>query len=108
MNSRIIIALAFLAGALGLGGKEKSPPSKPEPEPSRDNPPSDAFFASPAGYRRAGQGEVTPAMSADAHRALKLNLGDFIKGDGYAVFVESHFNTTKGWHKGASVFLRTT
>lgn len=62
-------------------------------------------FMSPAGYRRAKQSEVTPAMMADASASLSLPIGSFVIRDGYAIGLEHHVNTEKGRHKGATVFL---
>lgn len=58
------------------------------------------------GWRRAKQSEITSEMMAAAIAALSKPIGSWIDKGDFAIALETHFNDTKGEHKGASIFVR--
>lgn len=71
-------------------------------------PSNNAYFAYFPGWRRAKAEEVTPEMRADAAASLKQPLRAVVDRPGYRIALETHFNETKGEHKGATIFFRAT
>ena len=104
--NKFIIAVGLVLGIAGLTLRKTmtTPPSSTPP--SKDNPPDNAYFASFPGYRRAKQSEVTSGMTANAIAALSSPIRSVHEHAGYRVAVEHHFNDSKGWHKGATIFVR--
>jgi hypothetical protein len=84
--------------------------SKPRPQPSADGGAAPLILAPPQGYRRADQGEVTTAMQQAAVNDLdRYPLGSIVYHDSpptFAIGIESHYDAARGWHKGASVFVK--
>ena len=74
--------------------------------PTSWSPSSNSYFASFPGWRRAGAGEVTIAMRNDAVAALSHPLKSIIDRPDYRIVLETHYNDTKGEHKGATIFKR--
>lgn len=101
---KILLSLVPISLLLAFGA-EKSAERK---QYGRDNPPPGAWFATVPGFRRAKSSEVTPEMSAEAHRVLYLAMGRVVlsRGGTFKMAVESHYNESKGWHKGVSIFVR--
>lgn len=77
-------------------------------EPEEDDEGSGVFLSPPAGFRRAKQAEVTPAMSSKAREMLSQPLGTLAgpftneNGVAYYIAVETHSNAPKG----SSVFIQ--
>jgi hypothetical protein len=69
-------------------------------------PSSGAYFARLPGWRRAASKEVSSDMREKAKLALQLPIRSVVEEDGYRIALETHFNATKGEHKGATIFLR--
>jgi hypothetical protein len=120
-NEKMLAASLVAAGLFILtrvgrkqeGGSEESSPL-PDPEsyePVRvENvnwtPSSNAYFAYFPGWRRAKAAEVTPEMRQDAAASLTHPLKSIIDRNDYRIVLETHYNDTKGEHKGATIFMK--
>lgn len=94
---------APLLAAFGLGALMVRPAKKKQ---AVDFQAGRYYFAHPADLRRAKQSEVTPEMMREAIAALAQPLGTRIDCEGgYTIILETHHNASKGYHKGATVFL---
>ncbi len=64
----------------------------------------------PPGFRRALGSEVTQPMSEAAVEALHGSepLGTILSHDRFAVALEHHYDEIRGWHRGASIFVKGT
>lgn len=75
------------------------------------DPEGGVYLKPPAGYRRAGNADVTPLISSQAKASLSHELGTLLgpytneQGKTYYIAMETHYNEKKGYHKGASVFI---
>lgn len=107
--------LLAIFAALALSA-DRSSASKLSGGGSDTSPSFPRVTASVPGYRRAKQPEITPPMYEEAVRAVQpgaAQLGDVRYFDfnsdtgkfSFAVAMETHYNETKGYHKGASVFV---
>lgn len=86
------------------------------PEPPAEPPETNPWAGRPvpqppAGYRRYG-GAVDPEMTGHAVSALSQPWGSFVpfthsSGKQMGSLLETHHNAAKGYHKGASLFIRS-
>ncbi len=97
----LLIPLAGFALLAFSSKKQKAPkfPGGPLPTP---------VIVSIPGFRRALQNEVTTPMeeAAVAAVASPAPLGTVVIREGFAVGLESHYDEARGWHRGASVFVK--
>ena len=110
MNANILLwtGVAIVAASIFVAKRAKAT-NILEPEADTDNkPPADGVYLTPpAGFRRAKQSEVTPAISAMAKESLSYPMGTlrgpFTNENGvqYYIAVETHSNKPKG----SSVFI---
>lgn len=66
------------------------------------------YYANPEGYRRAKQSEVTSEMTKAAVAAVfehKYPLKHLDDHGDFIVVLETHYNDSKGYHRGATIFL---
>lgn len=113
-----LLGLGLAALAVGLLFRKTNPPADEFPGVVlvKPNVPSPVI---PAGYRRMASNEVTPELSSRAQSLLGGDYGTttpFTASDGRDVLaaVELHYHEPGGvlkpwgWHKGVSLFVRST
>lgn len=106
-----LVILALVSRKKDNEGEASSLPDPESYDPIRvENvnwtPSSNAYFAYFPGWRRAKAAEVTPEMRQDAASSLTHPLKSIIDRSDYRIVLETHYNDTKGEHKGATIFMK--
>lgn len=75
-------------------------------KPKKWLPSNNAIIVKFDGYRRAIDSEIPDYIKAEALASLSNALGSFTDIGNFRVAIETHWDSKRGEHKGASVFIK--